>query len=170
MPASIRSIPRSARAACSLTVDLGAAVVRSTTTCPARPCARRPSSPATTASTTGLSGSDSSTTSAAPTTPATALRRAHAGVGDPTRLGVVAHHGVARADDPPRDAPAHVAQTDDPDDPDDLVAVTAVVCHHPSSIAQRLRTPGSHSPAPPDGRRVFVVVAPPSTERTAPVT
>ena len=51
--------------ACEPTVELGAAVLRSTTTCPGRQCSRMPSSPSTTASTTGLSGSESRTTSLA---------------------------------------------------------------------------------------------------------
>src|SRR6266702_6206105 len=59
MPASRYSIPRPASSPCSLMVELGVAVLRSTTTWAARPAASRPPSPLTTDSTAALSGRDS---------------------------------------------------------------------------------------------------------------
>ena len=71
MPASRYSAPRSARAACNLMVEPGAAVLRSTMTWPGRQLASTPAGPSTTGSMTELSGSDMSTQSLPVTTAAT---------------------------------------------------------------------------------------------------
>ena len=76
MPASRYCAPRSAKAACSLIVELGAAVLRSTMTWPGRQLSSTPAGPSTTCSMTELSGSDISTQ----VLPATASATESAGI------------------------------------------------------------------------------------------
>src|SRR5579884_702704 len=71
IPASRNSTPRPANSSCRARVEAGWAVLRSTTTCPGRTWASRPSPPLATASMAGLSGSESRTISTRSTSSAT---------------------------------------------------------------------------------------------------
>ena len=139
MPASRNAAPRSARAACSLMLELGAAVLRSTMTCPAAaiPHASRAEHDRLDDRAVGQRHEHAV---AAGDRFGHRSRRGRVRCLCLARHRVVAEYLVARAGQPPRHPAAHVPQADESDP-------TAVICRAPFSQPTLTASPAAPTTA-----------------------